>query len=392
MRSPPVHHRVPGKVFLESPPQQRSPVRTPPGSFEKRGDRGRFFTPGSFDLRPDNGPRIVWTPPGSFEKRPEVKHRERIITPKVVTAPRELITPKVLAAPCEFFTPKVLATPHEFKRLHHLKKHSTLCPLGHELQPWAARKGLCDGCWGQVEENEQVMDCRRCNWYLCWKCLPQHKVRPPSLWGALSAMPFYAAEDLLMNFAVGSLRTCLCSDTAAREANGLRAEQVLERQGREGKGPKDLNPKWLLDAVHEASPSMVTFVQRKGDLKAMGVEVFMDRPDKDALEIYAMFGPGMGEELFEKAVKRARDEGRRDLIAHVSPGAREAYLAHGFKVVGPMAEDKTYPMRKRAKEEQSPAKPLVKPAGSRSRSTECVHAATCFKPPPRPKSRAQMTL
>ena len=44
------------------------------------------------------------------------------------------------------------------------------CPAGHELQLWAAGVGDCDGCSKRVQTGELVMDCRRCNWYLCNAC------------------------------------------------------------------------------------------------------------------------------------------------------------------------------------------------------------------------------
>jgi len=44
------------------------------------------------------------------------------------------------------------------------------CLEGHMLHPWAARAGLCDGCGRRVLDGERVMDCRKCNWYLCEAC------------------------------------------------------------------------------------------------------------------------------------------------------------------------------------------------------------------------------
>mmetsp|Transcript_3778 Transcript_3778/g.8778 ORF Transcript_3778/g.8778 Transcript_3778/m.8778 type:complete len:490 (-) Transcript_3778:233-1702(-) len=70
------------------------------------------------------------------------------------------------------------------------------CPEGHELQLWAARSGKCDGCSKKVQTGEQVMDCRRCNWYLCNQCCPQNKAQDSTLWGAISSLPFYVLDDM----------------------------------------------------------------------------------------------------------------------------------------------------------------------------------------------------
>lgn len=71
------------------------------------------------------------------------------------------------------------------------------CPQGHELQLWAARSGKCDGCNAKVTQGEQVMDCRRCNWYLCDACAPQDKADDKStIWGALTSLPFYVLDDM----------------------------------------------------------------------------------------------------------------------------------------------------------------------------------------------------
>jgi len=64
------------------------------------------------------------------------------------------------------------------------------------LQLWAARSGKCDGCSKKVQTGEQVMDCRRCNWYLCSVCCPQVKSQETTLWGAISSLPFYVLDDM----------------------------------------------------------------------------------------------------------------------------------------------------------------------------------------------------
>jgi len=71
------------------------------------------------------------------------------------------------------------------------------CPAGHELQPWVARSGHCDGCTRQVQRGENVMDCRRCNWYLCRACCPQDTAQSRTLWGQISSLPFYAVDAAL---------------------------------------------------------------------------------------------------------------------------------------------------------------------------------------------------
>merc|ERR1712217_406282 len=46
------------------------------------------------------------------------------------------------------------------------------CPQGHMLKPWSSSQdGTCDGCGGNVDEAEKVLDCRECDWYLCMACV-----------------------------------------------------------------------------------------------------------------------------------------------------------------------------------------------------------------------------
>jgi len=47
------------------------------------------------------------------------------------------------------------------------------CPQGHSLRLFQASGGACDGCGTQVQEGENVLDCRTCDWFLCQACLPQ---------------------------------------------------------------------------------------------------------------------------------------------------------------------------------------------------------------------------
>lgn len=64
------------------------------------------------------------------------------------------------------------------------------CPSGHGLQLWAnQRDGTCDGCGELVDRGDLVMDCRRCNWFLCAACHPQEK----ALFGGLARSTAIAA-------------------------------------------------------------------------------------------------------------------------------------------------------------------------------------------------------
>mmetsp|Transcript_59335 Transcript_59335/g.117580 ORF Transcript_59335/g.117580 Transcript_59335/m.117580 type:complete len:291 (-) Transcript_59335:622-1494(-) len=68
------------------------------------------------------------------------------------------------------------------------------CPSGHDLQKWRARAGTCNGCHQQVNCGEHVMDCRRCNWYLCLSCCPSKLQQQVSrkTWAAMKSLPHYA--------------------------------------------------------------------------------------------------------------------------------------------------------------------------------------------------------
>lgn len=61
------------------------------------------------------------------------------------------------------------------------------CRQGHALRPWVAPAGDCDGCGMQVQKGQVVMDCRRCDFFLCPRCCPGfddcncpsgHRLRP----------------------------------------------------------------------------------------------------------------------------------------------------------------------------------------------------------------------
>mmetsp|Transcript_125470 Transcript_125470/g.349212 ORF Transcript_125470/g.349212 Transcript_125470/m.349212 type:complete len:286 (-) Transcript_125470:143-1000(-) len=73
------------------------------------------------------------------------------------------------------------------------------CPAGHELQPWTATRGICNGCGKRFPDGEQVMDCRRCEWLLCEVCCPRAGTKS-TFWGALTQMPFYALHRLEVAF------------------------------------------------------------------------------------------------------------------------------------------------------------------------------------------------
>jgi len=48
------------------------------------------------------------------------------------------------------------------------------CPRGHSLRLFMATEGACDGCGAQVQSGGQaVLDCRTCDWFVCQTCLPQ---------------------------------------------------------------------------------------------------------------------------------------------------------------------------------------------------------------------------
>ena len=53
------------------------------------------------------------------------------------------------------------------------------CPKGHRLVPYTTKgSGSCDGCGARLSKGDQVMDCGRCNWYLCDACLPASAQAP----------------------------------------------------------------------------------------------------------------------------------------------------------------------------------------------------------------------
>jgi len=101
------------------------------------------------------------------------------------------------------------------------KERESQCPRGHELQAWSARAGLCDGCNKAVEDGEQVMDCRWCDWYLCRVCLPVYQVSGSSLWASLASIPVYVADQMehdvnSMMASAGLTSSTNASDLAAK--------------------------------------------------------------------------------------------------------------------------------------------------------------------------------
>merc|ERR550532_2945746 len=97
------------------------------------------------------------------------------------------------------------------------QERESQCPQGHELQAWSARAGVCDGCQKAVDDGEQVMDCRWCDWYLCKVCLPVYQARTSSIWGTIASIPVYVADQ--MEHDVNNLMTSagLTSSTSASD-------------------------------------------------------------------------------------------------------------------------------------------------------------------------------
>lgn len=48
----------------------------------------------------------------------------------------------------------------------------TRCPAGHGLQTSAAIVGQCSGCQRRLQKGDLVTDCRQCGWYVCAGCYP----------------------------------------------------------------------------------------------------------------------------------------------------------------------------------------------------------------------------
>lgn len=53
------------------------------------------------------------------------------------------------------------------------KASVAFCPAGHLLEPWVSYKsGSCGSCGIEMEGGTAVMDCRQCDWSLCYECQP----------------------------------------------------------------------------------------------------------------------------------------------------------------------------------------------------------------------------
>ncbi|CAK0856593.1 unnamed protein product [Prorocentrum cordatum] len=50
----------------------------------------------------------------------------------------------------------------------HARTGRLCCPRGHELRRWACQQGgFCDCCGAKRAPGEMVLDCRACDWYVC---------------------------------------------------------------------------------------------------------------------------------------------------------------------------------------------------------------------------------
>merc|ERR1719203_117042 len=70
------------------------------------------------------------------------------------------------------------------------------CPDGHLLEPFKAPAGTCDGCKARVKSGDCVMDCRKCNWYLCQRCHPQDTKPRSWIWGSVSFFADKASQEM----------------------------------------------------------------------------------------------------------------------------------------------------------------------------------------------------
>jgi len=92
------------------------------------------------------------------------------------------------------------------------------CPAGHSLHSWVARAGTCDGCQRFVEDGEEVMDCRRCNWYLCKACEATYEPPDTSLWGSFVSFLKTVEKDVESAFTEDPFGTPLSDEEAQRAA------------------------------------------------------------------------------------------------------------------------------------------------------------------------------
>uniref|UniRef100_A0A7S4QRU5 Uncharacterized protein n=1 Tax=Alexandrium monilatum TaxID=311494 RepID=A0A7S4QRU5_9DINO len=114
-----------------------------------------------------------------------------------------------------------------------LQRAPGLCPQRHELRPWIARQGHCDGCGRMVMKGERVMDCRQCNWYLCDTCLPRPREEGSPLWGMFSYVVDAAAQELselaadIAAFVPAAATSCAAPAKAALFTEELEVEPRL---------------------------------------------------------------------------------------------------------------------------------------------------------------------
>merc|ERR1719422_2867264 len=81
-----------------------------------------------------------------------------------------------------------------------------------DLQPWGVRHGTCNKCRREILRNQQVLDCRQCNHYICGNCLPQSEAEAPrsSFVGTI-----LETVEIFNEFTEGLLGTCLRNDDLA---------------------------------------------------------------------------------------------------------------------------------------------------------------------------------
>jgi len=144
--------------------------------------------------------------------------------------------------------------------------HKQLCPEGHELLPWTAPAGVCQGCGKIFPNGEQVMDCRRCEWMLCEICCPRAGASA-SIWGTLSQLPFYAADNIDASF------------NAWDEA----LDNFIERHG-----PKFEAADKVIDAVADKIDSFADMLEGSSDSEEPG-EVLSNQDREEAQEVVAEF-------------------------------------------------------------------------------------------------------
>lgn len=144
------------------------------------------------------------------------------------------------------------------------------CPEGHNLQSWNARAGYCDGCRKRVNDGDTVMDCRRCNFYLCASCQTTYTPPDNSIWGAFSSMVEFVKQDFAEMAA--DLRA-LAGDEDDAEPAGAAQPAAQEEASGEVEPPQT----WVSPHEREeAQEIFAEFCERYPEQRAT--------PDEDALE------------------------------------------------------------------------------------------------------------